>query len=118
MIKKYIKPAICGLTVGILNGMFGAGGGVAAVLFLERFMKFESHKAHAAAVAVILAVTPVSLFFYLKNGIYDFKLTWQAALGGIIGGIVGAKVLSRINDRWLHIIFGAFMIIAGIKLFF
>lgn len=117
-IKKYIKPVLCGLTVGVLNGIFGAGGGVAAVLFMETVMKLPPHKAHAAAVAVILAVTPVSLFFYLKNGVYNLNLTVQAAVGGIAGGVVGAKVLGKINDRWLHIIFGLFMAAAGIKLLF
>lgn len=118
IIQKYIKPALCGVLVGLLNGMFGAGGGVAAVVFMERILKMEPHKAHAAAVAVILAVTPVSLFFYLKNGIFDFNLTWQAAVGGVAGGMVGAKLLTKINDRWLHFIFGMFMVAAGIKLFF
>ncbi len=115
-IKKFVKPALCGIVIGLLNGMFGAGGGVIAVIFLEKFLKFPPHKAHAAAVAVILTVTPISLFFYFKNGIYDFNLTWQAALGGIIGGIVGAKILTKIKDRWLHFIFGIFMVLAGIKL--
>lgn len=114
--KKYIKPALCGIAIGVLNGMFGAGGGVMAVLFLEKLMNVETHKAHAAAVAVILAVTPISLFFYIKNGVYDFGMTVQAACGGILGGIIGAKILSKINDKWLHGIFGGFMILAGIKL--
>lgn len=117
-IKGYVKPAVCGLIVGFLNGMFGAGGGVMAVIFMQSVMKLPTHKSHAAAVAIILAVTPVSLFFYLKNGVYDLNLTFQAAVGGVIGGIVGAKVLGKINDRWLHIIFGIFMVTAGIKLFF
>jgi uncharacterized membrane protein YfcA len=117
-LKKYGVPILCGLVTGILNGLFGAGGGIMAVVFLEKFMKFPSHKAHGAAVAVILAVTPVSLFFYLKNGLYDVSLTWQAALGGIAGGIVGAKLLPKINDKWLHGIFGGFMILAAARLLF
>lgn len=114
--KKLIKP-ICGFAVGILNGMFGAGGGVIAVFFLEKFLNIEPKKAHAAAVLIILIVTPVSLFFYIKNGYADYKTAIWAALGGVIGGLLGAKILNKINDKILHGVFAVFLIIAAYRMF-
>ncbi len=114
--KKLLKP-LCGFAIGILNGMFGAGGGVIAVFFLERFLHFEPKKAHAAAVLIILIVTPVSLFFYIKNGYADYKTALWAAVGGVAGGLLGAKILNKINNSFLHAIFSVFLIIAAYRMF-
>ncbi len=114
--KKYFMPAVCGIITGVLNGLFGAGGGVVGVILLEKFMKMDAHASHSAIVAVILAITPVSVFFYLRNGVYDWNITWQAALGGVVGGVIGAKLLPKINEKWLHGIFGGFMIIAAARM--
>jgi hypothetical protein len=32
------------------------------------------------------------------------------------GGFVGAKLLNKVSDKWLHKIFGAFMIAAAVKM--
>ena len=114
--KKFLKP-LCGLAIGVLNGIFGAGGGVIAVFFLEKFLDTEPKKAHAAAVLIILIVTPVSLFFYIKNGYADYKTAVFAALGGAVGGILGAKLLNKIKTSVLHGIFAAFLLIAAYRMF-
>lgn len=114
--KKYILPSLCGLAIGFLNGLFGAGGGVAAIIVLQKVLKYPTHKSHAAAVAVILAVTAVTSIVYIRNGIYDIPLTVETAIGGVAGGIVGAKLLPKISDKYLHLVFGIFMAVAGIRL--
>lgn len=116
IIKKVLKP-VCGFTIGVLNGMFGAGGGVMAVFFLEKFLNTEPKKAHAAAVLIILIVTPVSLFFYIKNGYADYRTALWAALGGVAGGLLGAKILNKINDNILHGVFAVFLVIAAYRMF-
>lgn len=114
--KKYIVPSLCGLLIGAVNGLFGAGGGVMAIIVLQKFLGYPTHQSHAAAVAVILSITAVTCVIYLFNGVYNIPLTVEAAIGGIAGGIVGAKLLPKISDKYLHLIFGIFMAVAGIRL--
>lgn len=115
-IKKYLVPSLCGLLIGVVNGLFGAGGGVMAIIVLQKFLGYPTHQSHAAAVAIILSVTLVTCIIYLWGGVYNVSLTIEAAIGGVVGGIVGAKLLPKISDKYLHLIFGIFMAVAGIRL--
>ena len=117
MTEKWKKFAI-GTVTGFANGLFGSGGGTIVVPAMERFLDVEEHKAHATAIAVILPLSVLSLLIYLwKTGlgeVWDIAL-WASA-GGLAGGFVGAKLLSRISGIWLHRIFGGFMIAAAVRL--
>ena len=117
MTEKWKKFAI-GTVTGFANGLFGSGGGTIVVPAMERFLDVEEHKAHATAIAVILPLSILSLAIYLwKTGlgkVWDIAL-WASA-GGLVGGVVGAKLLSRVSGIWLHRIFGGFMIAAAVRL--
>lgn len=107
---------ILGLVTGFLNGFFGAGGGTILVPGMERFLSIEEHKAHATAIAVILPLSLISALIY----VFKIHIPWSTLLyvstGGIAGGYTGAKLLSRFSGKWLHIIFGSFMIAAAVKM--
>ena len=42
-----------GVTSGVLNGLFGAGGGCVVVPAMEKFLDMDEKKSHATAIAVI-----------------------------------------------------------------
>lgn len=107
-----------GLITGLLNGLFGAGGGSVLVPAMELFLDMDEKKSHATAIAVILLLSAVSAIFYLKNGFFDGKLWLFLTIGGMVGGLVGAKALSRISKSSLKIIFGGIIMITAIKLLF
>lgn len=112
-----MKSILIGIITGILNGFFGAGGGTVLVPSMERFLKTEEHKAHATAIAIILPLCIISAFLYTRNTQIQWKTIIYVSVGGILGGYIGAKLLAKIPKKWLHIIFGVFMIIAGVKMF-
>lgn len=112
------KLAVTGIVCGLVNGLFGSGGGVISVLALERFCKIEKKKTHATTVVVILALSVVSIFFYYKNGFEDIPLALKAAGGGIIGGILGAKLLDKMPTKWIGRVFGVVMIVSAIMMVF
>lgn len=108
--------AIIGVVTGLLNGFFGAGGGTILVPAMERFLKTEEHKAHATAIAVILPLCIISMIVYLRNAQIMWRAVIYVSIGGIVGGYTGARLLGKIPSKWLHIIFGVFMIAAGVKM--
>lgn len=116
MSKDNFKILLVGIITGLTNGLFGAGGGTIVVPSMERILKVEEHKAHATAIAVILPLSIMSTFIYARHQILDWKSIIFVALGGVIGGIIGAKLLSKISSKWLHKIFGLFMIAASIRM--
>jgi len=111
-----IKKALIGSVTGILNGLFGSGGGTVAVPAMEKFLGVEEKKAHATAIAVILPLSVVSLFIYLGKVDVDWGRLLAVAAGGVAGGYIGAIVLQKISGRWLHIIFGIFMFMASVRM--
>lgn len=113
-----VKLILCGLFAGLFNGFFGSGGGVIAVLSLERFFGKETKKCHATAVAVILPLCIVSIFVYARGGFADWGIIGKASLGGVIGGFVGAKLLSRISPKYIHKIFGVLLAVAAVRMVF
>ncbi len=110
------KSVFLGLITGFLNGFFGAGGGTVLVPGMERFLNTEEHKAHATAIAVILPLSVISAILYIFKIEIPWKTVLMVSLGGIIGGYVGAKILKKFSGKWLHIIFGGFMIAAALKM--
>jgi len=110
--KKFFTGVLC----GIFNGLLGAGGGVVAVLSLRKFLGVETHKSHATAVAIILPLTVVSAAIYLGGYQVDIATAAWVTAGGMIGGMIGAKLLKKISANILHKIFGAVMIFAAIRM--
>lgn len=116
--KKTITLLMLGFITGILNGLFGSGGGTIIVPALVFLFSIEDHKAHSSAIAIILPLTIISSLIYVKNGIYDIPLTIKVGIGSILGGYIGAKLLNLLSSNSLKKIFGAFMIAAAIRMWF
>lgn len=116
MLKKWWKEVAIGIVAGFLNGFFGAGGGSALVPMAEKFLNIEEHRSHATAIPVILLFSLVSAFLYVRQGFFDFKIWMYVSIGGIAGGLAGAKFLKRIPKKWLKIGFGAVICITAIKM--
>jgi len=116
--KHHLLCAIGGVFSGFCNGLFGSGGGTIIVPFLEIFLKLDPKKSHATAILIIFVFTLVSLLFYGFSGQLDFLLALKVSSGGVIGGLIGAKLLNKLSFGAIHKIFGLFMIIAAVRMVF
>lgn len=113
---KYVKCTAIGLVVGIINGLFGSGGGTVAVPAMVHFMEIKEDRAHATAISIILPLTLMSAFFYARGSYIDWWLTLKVSVGGVTGGYIGARLLPYVPSHILRKIFGLFMLLAGIKM--
>ncbi|KAF5084206.1 sulfite exporter TauE/SafE family protein [Anaerotignum sp.] len=110
------KQIVIGLITGFANGLFGSGGGTIVVPAMERFLDVEEHKAHATAISIILPLSLLSLIIYCWKTDVAWSIALWASTGGIAGGFVGARLLSKLSGIWLHRIFGLFMIVAAVRM--
>lgn len=113
--KEHLKNASLGIAVGVVNGIFGAGGGMLAVPILKK-SGLDQKTAHANAVAVILPITVVSTVFYLVNNNVNITDGLVFIPTGIIGSLTATFLLKKFSNKLLQKIFAVFMIYAGVRL--
>ena len=116
--KDVIISIIFGVFVGFVNGFFGGGGGMIVVPVLIFLLGLEDKKAHATAILVILPISVCSAVVYLLNNTIKFDKLLYTGAGFIVGGIIGALLLNKINNKVLRIIFSIIMVVAGVKMLF
>lgn len=116
MDKSCIKRIVIGALTGFCNGVFGAGGGMIAVVALDDAVKLEQRKAHATALCLILPMTAVSIAVYLLTGTGDATAGYYAVPAFFAGGILGAKLLGKLSSVWTARFFAALMLAAGISM--
>ncbi len=107
---------IAAFCTGIANGLFGAGGGMLAVVVLERLCKLKSEDAHATALMVMLPLSIISIVVYLLRGAIRFDFVPIVTLGVLPGSLLGAKLLGKMRSVWIDRLFALLMLAAGIRL--
>ena len=112
------KKILIGTIAGLINGFFASGGGMILVPAFYYILKLNEVEARATSVFCILPMVIVSSFFYYKGNYMDWRLGIMCAIGGIIGGIIGAKLLKKIDEKYLKISFILFLIYVSYKMIF
>lgn len=113
-----LKKIIIGIFAGVISGLFAAGGGMIVVPSLIHILKLEDAKARATSVFAILPMVIASGIFYYKNDYIDWNIGIKCAIGGIIGGAIGAKLLKKVSSKTLRILFIAFLLYTSIRMIF
>lgn len=112
--RRWVIP-LGGLCTGVLNGLFGSGGGMVAVPFL-RMGGLDEKESHASSVAVLCALSALSAGVYLYRGSMTVSDALPYLPGALLGSLVGAWLMPKIPVKWLKRIFGAIMIYGGIRM--
>lgn len=112
---KKLKFIVTGAAAGLLNGLFGAGGGMVVVPMLQRD-GLSAQRAHATSIAVILPLSIASSLLYLTHGYIDLAAAARFIPFGLFGAWLGTLLLPRIKTVWLHRIFGAIVLYSAVRL--
>lgn len=113
---KYLKMAVIGIIAGTVSGLFTSGGGLILVPAFVYLLGIDDRKSRGTAIVCILPMVITSSFFYYKNSFIDWNIGIMCALGGAIGGIIGAKLLKKLPTTYVKIFFIIFLLYVGIKI--
>ncbi len=113
---KIWQVLLFGGLIGIINGLFGGGGGMIVVPTLTKFFGLNQKQAQATALFVILPISIASAIIYLVYNTIDFSLAWPVITGIVVGGIIGAFALNKLSNKWVRAIFILFMFAGGITM--
>jgi uncharacterized protein len=111
---NYPLILIQGITVGVLTGLVGAGGGFLIVPALVHFMSMPMKKAVGTSL-VIIALNSLSGFvFSLSQHSIQWPLILTVTGIAIIGIFIGGWLAQKIDGKKLKPAFGWFIILMGI----
>lgn len=116
MKKELLYKILIGIFAGIISGLFASGGGMILVPAFIYILKLKDVEARATSVLCILPMVVTSGIFYYTNNYINWKIGILCATGGILGGIVGAKLLNKLPKYCLKIAFTLFLIYASFKM--
>jgi len=114
--KTWVRCALSGAAAGLINGLFGAGGGLVLVPMLIKFCKLEDKKAFASAISIILPMCLVSIATYYTKSIFPFQDATPYLVGGLAGGLLGGILFKRVSVAFLHRFFGIIILFGGLRL--
>ena len=112
------KKILVGFIAGIICGLFTSGGGLILVPVFLYILKMEPKQARATSLFCILPMVMVTAILYGNHNFINWQTGILCAIGGIIGGTVGAKILNKIDDKYLRAAFIVFLVYAGINMIF
>jgi uncharacterized protein len=108
---------VLGLTVGVLVGLLGIGGGVVLVPATVYLLGYDQHLAQGTSLFILLPPIGLgALRQYWKNGHVDLPAGIYCAIGFLLGGYVGGRIAVPMSSRHLQGIFGFFLILSALLL--
>lgn len=93
--RKYILAVLAGLLLGFYDGFFGPGMGMFLILFYTLALKYDFVTANANTKVVNLASNIAAVVTFVASGKVLFALGVPAAIAGIAGNLLGAKLVIR-----------------------
>lgn len=108
-----------GLTVGVLGGLLGIGGGVVLVPGLMLLFGFTQPEAQGTSLAVM--IPPIGLFaalVYYQHGYVRLPVVGWVAVGFLLGALLGARLVPTLPLAALRVMFGVLLLYLGFMFVF
>lgn len=114
-VKKNWGMILAGLGAGVVNGLFGAGGGMILVPLLTKLTDLEEKEVFPASISIILPLCLVSLTVSAFHTSLPVSQALPYLAGSAIGGVMAGLFGRRIPTLWLHRILGALILWGGVR---
>ncbi len=104
------------LTVGVMTGFFGVGGGFLIVPALVLVLGFPMRLAVGTSLVIITINSGAGVAAHLGSGGVDLPLAVLFIIGGVLGSALGGRAAGRINEAQLSRGFAALVVLVGLYL--
>lgn len=112
---------ILNILASFFSGMLGSmgfGGGGILILYLTLVLNMEQVTAQGINLIFFIPCAITGLIIHIKHNLIDFKKVVPYILLAIPGVILGLYLTNIISNEWLSKIFGALLLVLGVKQLF
>ena len=110
---------LIGFLGGVAGGALGLGGGAVMVPLLIYWAGLTQHQAQGTVIALLtLPVFLMAAIRYYTAGYVKLQIVAFMIIGFVVGSLLGAQLVQGVPSPQLKKIFGAFLILIGIKMVF
>ena len=113
--KKVLSFAFAGSAAGVINGLFGAGGGMVLVPILTHFTKLEDNQVYPCSVSIILPICILSICVNIEQSGLPVQEAWPYLIGSIPGALLAGHLGHHIPTKYLHRFLGLLILWGGIR---
>ena len=111
--RASLSTVFAGATAGLVNGLFGGGGGMVLLPMLSHKGELPPKKLYPTCIAVICPVCVLSAAVYFLRGGRFLADALPYLAGGLLGGLAGGKLYGKVPPQLLRWLFTGFLFYAG-----
>ena len=100
---------------GVVSGLLGIGSGVLKVLAMDGVMRLPMKVSSATSNFMIGVTAAASAGIYLSRGDVDPQIAAPVALGILVGALAGGRLLNRVSNRSVRLIFLPVLVAVGLE---
>jgi uncharacterized membrane protein YfcA len=108
--------ALIGLAAGLLNGLFGTGGGMVLALGLGRIYPRDRAENMAISTASVLVFSILTTILYGIQGHIELSDVLPILLPALLGGTLGSLLLGRLSRGVIDLILALMLLWSGVML--
>jgi len=106
-----------GAAVGFASGILGIGGGLFLVPALVYVLGYSQHQAQGTTLALLcLPVGMIAALRYHQVGLVEWRVAGILFCGFLIGAYMGAGIAVNISPKLLRQLFGASLVLVGVRM--
>ena len=115
--RRILLLLLVGLIGGAFSGAFGVGGGIVMVPLMLWLLGFDQRRAAATSLAAIVLSSISGSITYFATGHVDVVAGLIVGAGGIIGSLIGARLLRILPIVWLRWGFILLLVVIAVRMF-
>jgi uncharacterized membrane protein YfcA len=100
---------------GVVSGLLGVGSGALKVVAMDGAMRLPMKVSSATSNFMIGVTAAASAGIYLGRGDVDPTIAAPVALGVLAGASIGARILPRLSNRTVRLVFLPVLVIIGLQ---
>ncbi|MGP8199613.1 MAG: sulfite exporter TauE/SafE family protein [Limisphaerales bacterium] len=102
--------------IGLSLGLLGSGGSIITLPVLVYVAKVPAQQAVGMSLVIVGGTSALGTLLNLRQGAFDWRAAAFFSVSGMAGAFVGAKLTHLVSAPMLMFLFGALMLVVGIRL--